>query len=540
MGTRFRFRLALMAVALVALLLPSAVTLQARDGYSQTPTRETHEQLEDRVDENEAAIEELTSRLDEIAARTPADDSAADQTADLVDPDPVVTPEPSGFLTGMNVSELNYNTRLPVMADLMLQASYRRTGEDRKGTYQYFTAYNGLAAEFRPQGEYTIEAPEGIDVVFDDVDGWISQKTGEWVIGQTRIKVYGTLEDAKQVSVWHPGYGPGTAGGTPLFTDEYLTLFDSFDITRYLDWGKINNSQQVRWEDRVKPGDVREATDPVPYETQIALANETQTTFYAQIPHLADRNYIEQLARLIDEQLDSGLSVYVEFSNEVWNFNFKQTGHVNKMAEVNGRNLSQEYGYQAAIATKIFEDAFRDPDRVDRVLAGMAAVPWRAEQAVIGWEAANVGPFEVISLAAYATEPLGSKSIIAEDRLEWSAGDWLNHAIASLQDHQANWYGQHGALAEKYGVPMIAYEGGQHFASASDKWKAFRGVFTEMQDHPLMYDLLIADRELFKASGGDGIIYFNMASPQDIAWPFGTIDHLGDREGNPKWQAVTD
>jgi len=519
----------LIAVTLLGCLLFGAYQAVAESSH-EVPTVERIEQIEQN-------IAELSSRLDEIGARLPADDTAVDPDPAPVDPDPVVTPEPSGFLTGMNVSELNYNTRLPVMADLMLQASYRKTGDDRKGTYQFFTAFNGLPAEHRPQGDYTIEAPEGVEVSLDDVAGWTNPE-GRWITGQTRIKIYGTLEDAKQVNIWLPGYGPGTAGGTPLFTSEYLALWDHFDTSRYLDWGKINNSEQVRWEDRIKPGDIREATDPVPYETQIDLANATQTTFYAQIPHLADDNYIEQLARLIDDRLEPNLKVYVEWSNEVWNFNFKQTGYVGELAKASGRNLSQEYGYRAAVATKVFEDSFRDPDRVTRVLAGMAAVPWRAEQAVIGWEQANAGPFEAIALAAYATEPLGSKSIDSADRLGWSAEDWLNHAIASLQDHQANWYGQHGALADKYGVPMIAYEGGQHFASASDKWKAFRGVFTEMQDHPLMADLLIADRELFKSSGGSSIIYFNMASPQDIAWPFGTIDNINDLEGNPKWQAI--
>ena len=62
----------------------------------------------------------------------------------------------------------------------------------------------------------------------------------------------------------------------------------------------------------------------VPWEVEIQLANAVGADPWFSIPHIADNNYITQLATLAHNTLNKSQQVYVEFSNEVWNGGFRQ------------------------------------------------------------------------------------------------------------------------------------------------------------------------------------------------------------------------
>jgi len=468
----------------------------------------------------------------------------ADSGSGSTDTGSVDTPVDAGTGTtgarflGMNTSELNYNTRLPVMANVMNQASYRKTEYVRwkDATYRLYTAFNGLDPKYRPQGEYTVEAPDGVVVDIQHKEGNL------W------IEVYGSEEQAKQVKVWLPGYGPGTEGGTPLFTNEYLELMRPFSMIRFLDWQKINNSDEFNWADRVKVGDTREARDAVPIEWCIALCNESQSDLWIQIPHRANDQYIDEMAKLVAAYLDPNLKVYVEYSNEVWNFNFKQTGELTESGKKRGYNLSEEYGWHAARTVTRFYNAWPgDKDRLVRVLSGQAALHWRILQAFEGafWYAGYEGDpakqdiFDAISIAAYSTWMPKDSEVDPITRGTWTAKDLLDWQInVGLHKHHANWYRMHGQTARDFGVSFVAYEGGQHLA-AGNRHRDIKHLLVEAQSHPRMYDLYLENARLFERYGGSRLVYFNMASPQDIAWPFGHLDHARDTD-NPKWRGVVE
>ena len=66
----------------------------------------------------------------------------------------------------------------------------------------------------------------------------------------------------------------------------------------------------------------------VSYEDCIELANEAHKDMWINIPALATTDYVQQLAQLIHTKLDPGLKVYVEYSNETWNWAFGEFGQV--------------------------------------------------------------------------------------------------------------------------------------------------------------------------------------------------------------------
>jgi hypothetical protein len=103
------------------------------------------------------------------------------------------------------------------------------------------------------------------------------------------------------------------------------------------------------------------------------------------VPHKASDDFVRQLARLIRDNLNSSRKVYVEYSNEVWNWGFDQTNY----ADAQGTSLGLVgeypfkgntiyinawwgfYVYRSCQVARIFEQEFAgQTNRLVKVLAG--------------------------------------------------------------------------------------------------------------------------------------------------------------------------
>ncbi len=161
---------------------------------------------------------------------------------------------------------------------------------------------------------------------------------------------------------------PTTLGGSTdpqpgtLFTNAALAMAAQYDTLRLMGFTDTNGSLVSNWSDRTIPadeiwngwaitggsgvstGDPSTAGAGVPWEVCIALANETGKDLYINIPSNASLAYITDLADLfafgsdgvnaytspqadpVWAPLNSNLKVYIEFSNEIWNYGFSQAG----------------------------------------------------------------------------------------------------------------------------------------------------------------------------------------------------------------------
>jgi hypothetical protein len=161
---------------------------------------------------------------------------------------------------------------------------------------------------------------------------------------------------------------PSTEGGsTPLpvgtlFTPSALNMLAQYTTLRFMDLNATNGNLTSDWSDRTLVSDnfwssfrfnsgsgvdtgVDTASNPlagVPWEVQIALANETGKDIYINIPSNVSLSYLANLADLfaygsdgvtpytspqanpVWKPLNPNLKVYIEFSNETWNSGFVQ------------------------------------------------------------------------------------------------------------------------------------------------------------------------------------------------------------------------
>jgi fibronectin type 3 domain-containing protein len=162
-----------------------------------------------------------------------------------------------------------------------------------------------------------------------------------------------------------PGYPADT---TQLFSTDVVNCYNtaSFAAIRYLhvngntEWD-ANGPLFQSWSNRKLPTDAVQGDDIPPmnkkdlwcYEYYIDLCNQTQKDFWLCVPIAADDNYLNQLAQLVYDNLDPNLNVYLENSNEVWNYGFNQYAW-NKAMAVEEVGTGADYDYDGNSSEEVW------------------------------------------------------------------------------------------------------------------------------------------------------------------------------------------
>lgn len=296
-----------------------------------------------------------------------------------------------------------------------------------------------------------------------------------------------------------------------LFAAEYLQSLKPFSVLRFLDWSTANiNPVAVSWSTR-SPANVmgRGGSDGAAIENMVALANQASADPWFTIPWNADEDYVRRMAQLVHDSVPAGRRVYVELSNEVWNYQFK----VAKQAETEGlaAGLSSN-GFEAALrryaektvwVMKIWSQVFADrPGQLVRVAATQHSNSWTAET-VLGWKdtASNI---DALATAPYFGHEFFSQTsstdlAVLMPLLAKQAGEAVEVQGVANQ-----------AIAKRYGKRYIAYEAGQHLINPNGV-----ELLARINRAPQMYDIYKSYIGAWKSQVNDVMVLY--ASSGDIS-----------------------
>jgi hypothetical protein len=374
-----------------------------------------------------------------------------------------------------------------------------------------------------------------------------------------------------------------------LFNPDWTARIAAFDTLRFMDWMETNNSTQERWDNRPLVTDASWADKGVPLEVMLELVNSLGKNAWFNIPHLADDDYVRNFARMVQGGLDPKLTAYVEYSNEVWNFQFAQTRWADAQAQARWNTAdvgTQFYAMRAAEVARIWSREFSaghvklvnvissqtgwlgleanilnaplvvaegqpkpseafDAYAVTGYFGGILGLEARGEQ-VTSW--LN----ESLARAVDAAEAQGLTGEARQEAIEAAQYDYATalaaqeltdgsvtgQAADTVSDLAERVWPYHAEVAKNAGLDMIMYEGGTHIvglgAQVDDERLAkFFQHFNYTPEMGVLYTGLLKG---WAASGGR---LFNAYA--DIYVPtkwgsWGALRHLDD--SNPRWDAL--
>ncbi|HEX8547316.1 MAG TPA: hypothetical protein VF691_10175, partial [Cytophagaceae bacterium] len=145
----------------------------------------------------------------------------------------------------------------------------------------------------------------------------------------------------------------------------------------------LDEGVSTEWKDRVTPSSFSQLTTVnqkyvnIAYEYGIQLANITGKDLWVNIPFYASQEYVTEMAKLHKNQLNKNLTVYVEYSYELWNFSSGRSAYLYFQSLTNDvKKTNDTMVYLTKKNWKIWKDLFgTESNRVNRVLAGFSNYP---------------------------------------------------------------------------------------------------------------------------------------------------------------------
>ena len=372
----------------------------------------------------------------------------------------------------------------------------------------------------------------------------------------------------RNITVVRRKYQDLLAAGEP-FNPDWLAVVGDARVLRFMDWMTTNSrTNPTGWADRPQPGDATYMTQGAPVEVMVQLANQTGAEPWFNMPTGASADYIRQFATYVRDHLAPGLVAHVEYSNEAWNGAlpaYKQMV-AGSQAAWGVSAPADYYAMQVVRMGQIWKQVF-GPEaaaRLDIVMGTQTGNPWVAKEELSApiWKAhdpaGHVAPASVVTSLAVTTY-FGGLTVVKPDlRAELlhqiqtgtpaDATAWL---AARLQDpaypgslaKTEALLAANKAVAEAYGVKLVAYEGGQHVQQSFAVHGISKEDLTSLTDFLTGFVRSPAMADLYTwlwaawAKVGDGpfMQFGDVAAPSKYG-SWGLLSALGD--SNPRATAL--
>jgi hypothetical protein len=513
----------------------------------------------------------------------------------IITPTPSVTTPDTAFDVGVNLEELtDYGdyTRSYMIVNVA-KTWYQTQGTvgtdgwpNSASQFRVLTPVNADSSYAHPAnvaGDYAIQV-DG-NTVISASGGTIKNLAYNSSTGKTTatLTVPDNLHDVnlgfsapfKNAVVNRPGYPIGT---TKVFTDEFKAAISPFKVLRLMDFMVTNRSLapeevaaraammgangKLDWAERPNVNAPRWRTAfGAPVELAVQLANETGKDLWINISDYASDDYITGLASYLRTNLNSNSKVYLEYSNETWNYVvFAQAGAMRSNAAayaatgatptLDGQNNeynAREYAMMQIIrVSNIFRNVFGDAampktstdsdgprirpifaDQMGSPAPALGALNWafrKYPQSVnyYIWALAGAPYYTPLdrnaSLDGLINETTGGTANLNR-RANW--GTFINdQGQNEIDNKQAQYYG----FAQAYGLKFAAYEGG---------WDGGQGL-TNLDNKvlasydPRMEGVTFSHVAQGYTNGMRLFVYFHLAGANSRSGQWGSSDNIRD------------
>jgi Ca2+-binding RTX toxin-like protein len=363
-----------------------------------------------------------------------------------------------------------------------------------------------------------------------------------------------------------------------IFNPEFLAKNQDWRELRMMDWMNTNQASDVNWADRPNLDSASWATGGVPVEIMVDLANRTGADPWFNMPHMASDGYILQFATYVHDHLDPRLKAHVEYSNEVWNWQFEQSHYALEEADKRwavdsnqngvidpgehiGDGWMQFSGMRTAQTMAIWTEVFgaETGQRLDRVIAtqtgwlgledpllnaplyvaeGNAAPYVGADSyAVTGYF--NGGLYDSANVAAVLAWAQQGAAGLDKAFQQLEFGNQFDDAGQSLADLKAA-YAYHAAVALAHGLDLTMYESGAHLISSmydAATNAALTAFFAQLQNDPRMGELYAKNIAAYEAVGGTLFNQFNDVGTASNYGYWGALDSIY-QDASARWDAL--
>ena len=388
-----------------------------------------------------------------------------------------------------------------------------------------FAALNGVKGlggtykiSFKSNGTPQIKAvasSANITNLKKTADTWTADMIPPNEFEQIMLSFTGTNGGVRDLKIMRPGTQP-----SDTFYKPFLDHVRRFTTIRYMDWGSTNGNRLEKWEDRPTPSSPSfSGPKGVAYETMIDLSNTIKADAWICIPAHANDQYVKNLAELCKKRLDPSLKLYVEYSNEVWNWSFEQATHNMNMANADAAKdpkmswdgqsskwtwPARRIGKRTAEISETFKAVYGADfkTKVRPVLCTQVVWPENWLYEGMNYIAHNYAkPNEVIYAIA------GAPYFNAEEakKLPNATKDDILNALEKVVDEMPNWakFKEHQQIMQKYGVKWLCYEAGPD-TFGPEHIQAKKAS----QFDPRMERILAKYWKTWRSGGGDLMNYF--------------------------------
>ncbi|UVK40248.1 hypothetical protein LHFGNBLO_001695 [Mesorhizobium sp. AR10] len=451
---------------------------------------------------------------------------------------------------------------------------------------RYRMTYKGQGA-MRIEGRARHVRREGDAIWFEAVAG-----PGNLVITITSTDPHGTGDYIRDIEIVKEENIPLHEVGAK-FNPDWIKRIEDLRVLRFMEWMGTNDSTASEWSERPQVNDYTYAQIGAPVEIMVALANQIGADPWFTLPHMATDEYMRRFAEYVRDNLDPTLKAHVEYSNEVWNWQFQQAHWAEAQALKRWKQDSkwvEFYGMRAAQMAQIWDEVFGEQvdDRLVKIIstqtgwigleeAVLTTPLWVAEDPARNRPAASY--FDSYAVTGYFAGSLGNdskapivKKWIEDSRAAAVAGSERQNLTGTARDAYveehaydgavalaarelrdgsvtgdkqdtvgeliATIFSYHREVARKHGLDLIMYEGGTHVV-ALGAWvddPVLTPFFIHLNYTAEMGALYQTLLEGWKGAGGTLFNAFVDVSAPSKWGSWGALRHLSDE--NPRWDAL--